>query len=204
GFLLVFYFPQGDIQQLLIASNPQAAYDFCEHYSPDCDSPLPKTQSQDPNTYDVETANSEAGHTPTETDYYYEEAVLQPESEVIGQEGTTGQVEETLVAEEVDLAKAGGEVEAFTEEYVTGDLGMKEYDYSYKDYNEPMPEGETDGYMGPALSAVTDEGGASVSAVKGEKGEPAVLEPVSCHLCCRLVIKATPVHCDLLVYRGHH
>uniref|UniRef100_A0A674NUQ7 Collagen, type XI, alpha 2 n=1 Tax=Takifugu rubripes TaxID=31033 RepID=A0A674NUQ7_TAKRU len=42
---------QGDIQQLLIASNPQAAYDFCEHYSPDCDSPLPKTQAQDPNTY---------------------------------------------------------------------------------------------------------------------------------------------------------
>lgn len=71
------------------------------------------------------------------------------------------QVEETLVAEEVDLAKAGGEAEAFTEEYVTGDLGMKEYDYSYKDYNEPLPEGETDGYMGPALSAVTDEGGVS-------------------------------------------
>lgn len=56
GFLLVFYFPQGDIQQLLIASNPQAAYDFCEHYSPDCDSPLPKTQSQDPNTYVSNTA----------------------------------------------------------------------------------------------------------------------------------------------------
>nr|XP_023830517.1 collagen alpha-1(V) chain-like [Salvelinus alpinus] len=46
----------GDIQQLLIASNPQAAYDFCEHYSPDCDSPLPKTQSQDPNTYVSNTA----------------------------------------------------------------------------------------------------------------------------------------------------
>lgn len=44
-------FSQGDIQQLLIAANPQAAYDFCEHYSPDCDSPLPKTQAQDPNTY---------------------------------------------------------------------------------------------------------------------------------------------------------
>lgn len=42
---------QGDIQQLLIASNAQAAYDFCEHYSPECDSPLPKTQAQDPNTY---------------------------------------------------------------------------------------------------------------------------------------------------------
>lgn len=46
-----FFFSQGDIQQLLIASNPQAAYDFCEHYSPDCDSPLPKTQAQDPNSY---------------------------------------------------------------------------------------------------------------------------------------------------------
>uniref|UniRef100_A0A8C7H841 Collagen, type XI, alpha 2 n=1 Tax=Oncorhynchus kisutch TaxID=8019 RepID=A0A8C7H841_ONCKI len=123
---------QGDIQQLLIASNPQAAYDFCEHYSPDCDSPLPKTQSQDPNTY----------------------------------------VEETLVAEGVDLAKAGGEVEAFTEEYVTGDLGMKEYDYSYKDYNEPLPEGETDGYMGPALSAVTDEGGVSHCGIPGKSGIP--------------------------------
>uniref|UniRef100_A0A8C7L074 Collagen, type XI, alpha 2 n=1 Tax=Oncorhynchus kisutch TaxID=8019 RepID=A0A8C7L074_ONCKI len=183
---------QGDIQQLLIASNPQAAYDFCEHYSPDCDSPLPKTQSQDPNTYvssaakrspppplstspspnqDVETANSEAGHTPTESDYYYEEAVLQPESEVIGQEVTTGQVEGTLVAEEVELAKEGGEVEDFTEEeYVTGDLGMKEYDYSYKDYNEPLPEGETGGNMGPALSAVTDEGGVSHSGLPGKAG----------------------------------
>lgn len=48
---LFFASLQGDIQQLLIASNPQAAYDFCEHYSPDCDSPLPKTQAQDPNTY---------------------------------------------------------------------------------------------------------------------------------------------------------
>lgn len=66
------------------------------------------------------------------------------------------------------MTKSGGEGasqspdEAFTEEYVTGDFGMKEYDYSYKDYNEPAPEGETDaGQMGPALSAVTDEGGVS-------------------------------------------
>lgn len=42
---------QGDIQQLLIASNPQAAYDFCEHYSPNCDSSLPRIQAQDPNTF---------------------------------------------------------------------------------------------------------------------------------------------------------
>uniref|UniRef100_A0A8C1RFC5 Collagen, type XI, alpha 2 n=1 Tax=Cyprinus carpio TaxID=7962 RepID=A0A8C1RFC5_CYPCA len=48
---------QGEIQQLLIASNPQAAFDFCEHYSPDCDSPLPKVQSQDPNSYVSTTAH---------------------------------------------------------------------------------------------------------------------------------------------------
>uniref|UniRef100_A0A8C9XC12 Collagen, type XI, alpha 2 n=1 Tax=Sander lucioperca TaxID=283035 RepID=A0A8C9XC12_SANLU len=120
---------QGDIQQLLIASNPQAAYDFCEHYSPDCDSPLPKTQAQDPNTY----------------------------------------VETTLVGEEVDTTKAGGVgEEAFTEEYV--DVGLKEYDYSYKDYNEPMMEtGEVEANMGPALSAVTDEGGVSRFASEAKK-----------------------------------
>uniref|UniRef100_UPI00398EF2EF collagen alpha-1(XI) chain-like n=1 Tax=Pristiophorus japonicus TaxID=55135 RepID=UPI00398EF2EF len=40
---------EGDIQQLLIASDPQAAYDYCQHYSPDCDIPLPDyPQSQEP------------------------------------------------------------------------------------------------------------------------------------------------------------
>lgn len=64
--LMVIVFPwlcpllQGDIQQLLIASNPQAAYDFCEHYSPDCDSPLPRIQAQDPNP-PVSSSSSHAG-----------------------------------------------------------------------------------------------------------------------------------------------
>ncbi|XP_038852777.1 collagen alpha-1(V) chain-like [Salvelinus namaycush] len=30
---------QGDIQQLLIVADPNAAYDYCEHYSPDCETP---------------------------------------------------------------------------------------------------------------------------------------------------------------------
>uniref|UniRef100_A0A8D0HF23 Uncharacterized protein n=1 Tax=Sphenodon punctatus TaxID=8508 RepID=A0A8D0HF23_SPHPU len=38
---------EGDIQQLLIASNSQAAYDFCELYSPDCDAPPNKPQAQE-------------------------------------------------------------------------------------------------------------------------------------------------------------
>uniref|UniRef100_A0AAV2K194 Uncharacterized protein n=1 Tax=Knipowitschia caucasica TaxID=637954 RepID=A0AAV2K194_KNICA len=306
---------QGDIQQLLIASNPQAAYDFCEHYSPDCDSPLPKTQAQDPNVYyfdeeqddheypyyyeetvitpspvppllhlkpltngaakasiakttvkvefvkvkttkappakptvtqanvvekmtvkkvvttsapvrptpprptkprvvdnnvksqhkpfppfgstnlggtanpakkitngyqqDVDTEYSEAGHTPTEPDYFYEETI--PEGEVIAEEEAEVQpdVDPSLYGAEVDATKAGGfGEEAFTEEYVTGDVGLKEYDYSYRDYHEPLVEtGEMDANMGPALSAVTDEEGAAARGQKGAKGEPAVLEP---------------------------
>lgn len=68
-----------------------------------------------------------------------------------------------MVGQEVDATKAGGAgEEVFTEEYVTGDVGLKEYDYSYRDYNDPLPEtGELDANMGPALSAVTDEGGVS-------------------------------------------
>lgn len=36
-FLLLLL--QGDIQQLLIVADPRAAYDYCEHYSPDCETP---------------------------------------------------------------------------------------------------------------------------------------------------------------------
>uniref|UniRef100_A0A8D3ARY1 Collagen, type XI, alpha 1b n=1 Tax=Scophthalmus maximus TaxID=52904 RepID=A0A8D3ARY1_SCOMX len=30
---------EGDIQQLLIVADPRAAFDYCEHYSPDCETP---------------------------------------------------------------------------------------------------------------------------------------------------------------------
>lgn len=75
-------------------------------------------------------------------------------------------MEPVLEGEEVHAAKAGGVgEEAFTEEYVTGDVGPREYDYSYRDYNEPLVEtGEIDANFGPALSAVTDEGGVSCFA----------------------------------------
>ena len=74
-----------------------------------------------------------------------------------------------MLGEEVDATKAGGVLEEpFTEEYVTGDLGLKEYDYSYRDYNEPIQE-NGDANMGPALSAVTDEGGVSRFAPDAKK-----------------------------------
>lgn len=41
---------QGDIQQLMIVSDHRAAFDYCEHYSPDCEVPAPEQpQNQDPN-----------------------------------------------------------------------------------------------------------------------------------------------------------
>uniref|UniRef100_A0A4W5MC47 Uncharacterized protein n=1 Tax=Hucho hucho TaxID=62062 RepID=A0A4W5MC47_9TELE len=52
-------FLQGDIQQLLIVADPRAAYDYCEHYSPDCETPhQEQPQAQEPedeyNSYDLE------------------------------------------------------------------------------------------------------------------------------------------------------
>lgn len=46
---ILFCFLQGDIQQLLIVADPKAAYDYCEHYSPDCDTPHSDSlQAQEP------------------------------------------------------------------------------------------------------------------------------------------------------------
>lgn len=58
--------------------------------------------------------------------------------------------------------------EAFTDEYITSDFGMKEYDYSYRDYNEPISETKAEDTFGPALSAVTDEGGVSYPTLSGK------------------------------------
>ena len=50
---------QGDIQQLLIIGDPKAAYDYCEHYSPDCDSSAPEAaQAQEPQVDEVRNVRS--------------------------------------------------------------------------------------------------------------------------------------------------
>ncbi|XP_028360015.2 collagen alpha-1(V) chain-like, partial [Phyllostomus discolor] len=59
---------EGDIQQLLFVSDHRAAYDQCEHYSPDCDTAAPDTpQSQDPGPDDYYPDGEGEGET-----YYYE------------------------------------------------------------------------------------------------------------------------------------
>lgn len=61
-FITMFVSWQGDIQQLLIIGDPKAAYDYCEHYSPDCDSSAPKaSQAQEPQIDEVRTVRSRAG-----------------------------------------------------------------------------------------------------------------------------------------------
>lgn len=106
---------------------------------------------------------------PLESFFILPRSSIYPVAPMINQ--TQPQVEPALGGEEVDATKAGGVgKEAFTEEYVTGDVGLKEYDYSYRDYNEPLLEtGEGDANMGPALSAVTDEGGVSHFASRAKK-----------------------------------
>lgn len=50
---------QGDIQQLLIADDPKAAYDYCEHFIPDCDTPHGDSmQAQEPEEEEVEVSPS--------------------------------------------------------------------------------------------------------------------------------------------------
>lgn len=50
NWLFVVFF-QGDIQQLMIIADHRAAYDYCQHYSPDCEVPAQEQpQNQDPNT----------------------------------------------------------------------------------------------------------------------------------------------------------
>lgn len=58
----MFLLLQGDIQQLLIVADPQAAYDYCEHYSPDCDTPHSESlQAQEPENQ-VSHENSGTAH----------------------------------------------------------------------------------------------------------------------------------------------
>lgn len=47
-------FCQGDIQQLLLVKDARAAYDYCEHYSPECGTPHQETpQAQEPKEEEV-------------------------------------------------------------------------------------------------------------------------------------------------------
>lgn len=142
---------QGDVQQFLIIADHRAAYDYCEHYSPDCDSPLPETpQNQDPDTPDYD---------PTADSYYYEYPYYEDINDDKYKEGEygvegvetdfssqiTGPVtavpdqQETVPTEvpgeEITVTIPGTTAEAVVEEYPTVETGY--YDNYDDDYYFP-------------------------------------------------------------------
>uniref|UniRef100_A0A8C4WJC2 Collagen alpha-1(XI) chain n=1 Tax=Gopherus evgoodei TaxID=1825980 RepID=A0A8C4WJC2_9SAUR len=105
---------EGDIQQLLIVADPRAAYDYCEHYSPICDSPVPNApQAQEPQVEEYATEDL------IEYDYEYGEADYK-ESDMVT-EGPP-QFEETITQTEANI------VDEFQEEYsvTETDYGISE------------------------------------------------------------------------------
>uniref|UniRef100_A0A8C1GCV7 Collagen, type XI, alpha 1a n=1 Tax=Cyprinus carpio TaxID=7962 RepID=A0A8C1GCV7_CYPCA len=227
---------EGDIQQLLIVADPKAAYDYCEHYSPDCDVPQKDTlQAQEPGE-EYTTAvdygdlyDYYEGATPTATDEYsepqpnnvdgeyYTDSALDygtvDASKTQSPVATTGPnqaVEEEVFSDYVtEMAQAGLDPTAAPEAalpsgtadpvgvdaYDFKEYDLKEYDvtgldknqYEYGAYDEfgnvaPNPTSNYEDSFGPGVAAETDIaetelGGGAALGQKGEKGEPAVIEP---------------------------
>uniref|UniRef100_A0A7M4G049 Thrombospondin-like N-terminal domain-containing protein n=1 Tax=Crocodylus porosus TaxID=8502 RepID=A0A7M4G049_CROPO len=132
---------EGDIQQLLIIADPRAAYDYCEHYSPDCDSPVPNAaQAQDPQVdeylpedlieYDYEYGEADYKETDTVTEGppLFEETVAQTEANVVDEFQEEYSVTENDYSSQTEVPTQTTEPneqnpveEVFTEEYVTGE-----------------------------------------------------------------------------------
>uniref|UniRef100_A0A672LF89 Collagen, type XI, alpha 1a n=1 Tax=Sinocyclocheilus grahami TaxID=75366 RepID=A0A672LF89_SINGR len=227
---------EGDIQQLLIVADPKAAYDYCEHYSPDCDVPHKDTlQAQEPGE-EYTTAvdygdlyDYYEGATPTATDEYSEpqpnnvDGEYYTDSELdygtvdasktqspVATTGPNQAVEEEVFSDYVtETAQAGLDLTAAPEAalpsgtadpigvdaYDFKEYDLKEYDvtgvdknqYEYGAYDEfgnvaPNPTSNYEDSFGPGVAAETDIaetelGGGAALGQKGEKGEPAVIEP---------------------------
>uniref|UniRef100_A0A8C3TV14 Thrombospondin-like N-terminal domain-containing protein n=1 Tax=Catharus ustulatus TaxID=91951 RepID=A0A8C3TV14_CATUS len=123
---------EGEIQQLLIIADPRAAFDYCEHYSPDCDSPVPNAaQAQDPRVdeytpedfieYDYEYGDADYKETDSVTEGLplFEETVTQTEvteSDLIAENDYGPQTEPPSRTTEQNPVE-----EVFAEEYITGE-----------------------------------------------------------------------------------
>uniref|UniRef100_A0A8C1GEX2 Collagen, type XI, alpha 1a n=1 Tax=Cyprinus carpio TaxID=7962 RepID=A0A8C1GEX2_CYPCA len=164
---------EGDIQQLLIVADPKAAYDYCEHYSPDCDVPQKDTlQAQEP------------GEEPNNVDgEYYTDSALDYGT-VDASKTQSPAVEEEVFSDYVtEMAQAGLDPTAAPEAalpsgtadpvgvdaYDFKEYDLKEYDvtgldknqYEYGAYDEfgnvaPNPTSNYEDSFGPGVAAETD------------------------------------------------
>uniref|UniRef100_A0A7N6C278 Fibrillar collagen NC1 domain-containing protein n=1 Tax=Anabas testudineus TaxID=64144 RepID=A0A7N6C278_ANATE len=170
---------QGDIQQLLIVADPKAAYDYCEHYSPDCDTPHTESlQAQEPENEVSHTRESGGDSTK-----YWSRVVIygtqtqSPFEDVVGAYVTKAAPvapEHTAVPETADNLETGAEGYDFKEydlkEYDLGEVDNRLYDYgAYDEYGTAPPKPTTthDDEVGPGVAAETD-----VSESTGPPGRP--------------------------------
>uniref|UniRef100_H3DNQ0 Thrombospondin-like N-terminal domain-containing protein n=1 Tax=Tetraodon nigroviridis TaxID=99883 RepID=H3DNQ0_TETNG len=188
---------QGDIQQLLIADNPGAAYNYCEHI-PDCETPHSDSmQAQEPE----KEPNNVEGDYNTDIDFgTLDDTQTQSpfttsgpnEEDAVGEfvtEATPFASEPTIVPETVDELDTGTDAYDFKEydlkEYDLGEVDGRLYDYgAYDEYGTATPKlTATEDEVGPGVAAETDISENTIAGIgeafgqKGEKGEPAVIEP---------------------------
>uniref|UniRef100_A0A8D3BF57 Collagen, type XI, alpha 1a n=1 Tax=Scophthalmus maximus TaxID=52904 RepID=A0A8D3BF57_SCOMX len=170
---------QGDIQQLLIVADPKAAFDYCEHYSPDCETPHGDSlQAQEP-----EEEVSQPGRVAV---------VVAVEEDVVGgyvTEAAPIAPEPTTVPETVDNLDTGAEAYDFKEydlkEYDLGEVDNRLYDYgAYDEYGTapPKPTEADDEEVGPGVAAQTDvsesagpPGRAGLPGADGMPGPPGTM-----------------------------
>uniref|UniRef100_A0A3Q3LB79 Fibrillar collagen NC1 domain-containing protein n=1 Tax=Mastacembelus armatus TaxID=205130 RepID=A0A3Q3LB79_9TELE len=172
---------QGDIQQLLILADPKAAYDYCEHYSPDCDTPHSDAlQAQEPEeeyTTDDLDYSQFYDYSEGATDIVPDEEYSKPqvnetrkritsavEEDVVGAhltKATSIAPEPTVVPEMVDTLDTDAEAYDFKDynlnEYDLGMVDNRLYDYgAYDEYGTTPPKAATDDDVGPGVAAETD------------------------------------------------
>uniref|UniRef100_A0A8B9PP06 Thrombospondin-like N-terminal domain-containing protein n=1 Tax=Apteryx owenii TaxID=8824 RepID=A0A8B9PP06_APTOW len=158
---------EGEIQQLLIIADPRAAYDYCEHYSPDCDSPVPNAaQAQDPQVdeytpedfieYDYEYGDADYKETDsvTEGPPLFEETVAQTEANAVDefQEYSIAETDYGAQTEAPSRTTEQSPVEeVFAEEYITGedyDKKTEETEYGSRGVNLSESDLLVDGDLG--------------------------------------------------------
>uniref|UniRef100_A0A8C0EWI0 Fibrillar collagen NC1 domain-containing protein n=1 Tax=Bubo bubo TaxID=30461 RepID=A0A8C0EWI0_BUBBB len=164
---------EGDIQQLLIVADPRAAHDYCEHYSPDCDTAVPDSpQSQDPNQDEYYTDGEGEGDT-----YYYEYPYYEDVDEAVKPEAPTTKpgTPEVAAGERPEnkqdypaptLSPDGGDPSKQTKEDATVDDPLVD-EYNYETINEeyftPLPYEDVN-----YPEEVDPQGGLTENAVEAE------------------------------------
>ncbi|XP_072406392.1 collagen alpha-1(XI) chain-like isoform X3 [Chiloscyllium punctatum] len=182
---------EGDIQQLLISSDPRAAYDYCQHYSPDCGTPLPDyPQSQEPSAKEYKGKTNGRKQAKPKAEVAQRKAPLpKPASVKLATAATRNSAIKFSVAA---TTKAGTTKVGTTKAGITRIPQKSRLNGFQQDPTDPalyeeeisvetIPAGQDYGEV-----AVTEElpqiveadvTKMALSGLKGEKGEPAVVEP---------------------------